>query len=91
MIARLIATGTLFYRRLLFWDEPQANLNPKLIREAAKIVNEVSKSGIQGFVATHSLFFMRELEILSAKDVTPVQERNVLLPLLICFAPAMVQ
>lgn len=64
-IARLIATGALLETGYLFWDEPEANLNPKLIKTAALMIVELVKSGIQVFVATHSLFLMREIEILS--------------------------
>ena len=63
MLARLIATGALLDRGYLFWDEPEANLNPKLIREVAEIIFRLSLHGIQVFVATHSLFLMRELEL----------------------------
>ena len=64
MVARLIATGALLEQGYLFWDEPEANLNPKLIKEAAKTVLHIASSGIQVFVATHSLFLMREIDIL---------------------------
>jgi hypothetical protein len=33
MVARLIATGSLVDKGFLFWDEPEANLNPKILRE----------------------------------------------------------
>ena len=64
MLARLIATGQLAEKGFLFWDEPQANLNPKIIKALAKTILELCRSGIQVFVATHCLFLMRELDIL---------------------------
>ena len=64
MIARLIATGSLFGTGSLFWDEPEANLNPKVIKRVAQTILQLCQSGIQVFVATHSLFLMRELDIL---------------------------
>ena len=64
MLARLIATGSLLDKGYLVWDEPEANLNPKLIRLIARVILQISKSGIQVFIATHSLFLMRELHIL---------------------------
>ena len=64
MVARLIATGRLAGNGYLFWDEPEANLNPKLIRGVAQTIYDLSRSGIQVFIATHSLFLLREFEIL---------------------------
>jgi energy-coupling factor transporter ATP-binding protein EcfA2 len=64
MLARLIATGVLLDRGFLFWDEPEANLNPLLIRQVAQSIVTLSSAGIQVFLATHSLFLLRELEIL---------------------------
>jgi len=60
----LIATGALLDKGYLFWDEPEANLNPVLIKQVAKSILELCDSGIQVFIATHSLFLLRELEIL---------------------------
>ncbi len=64
MVARLIATGQLIDKGFLFWDEPEANLNPKVIKSVAKTILHLCRNGIQVFVATHSLFLMRELDIL---------------------------
>jgi hypothetical protein len=64
MIARLIATGQLTEAGTLIWDEPEANLNPRLIKRVAHIICGLVRGGVQIFVATHSLFLMRELEIL---------------------------
>lgn len=64
MLARLVATGALMDKGFLFWDEPEANLNPLLIKEVARSIVSLSATGIQVFLATHSLFLLRELEIL---------------------------
>jgi predicted ATPase len=64
MLARLIATGVLLDKGCLFWDEPEANLNPRLIKRVAQSIVDLSLGGIQVFIATHSLFLLRELEIL---------------------------
>jgi energy-coupling factor transporter ATP-binding protein EcfA2 len=65
MLARLIATGSLVDKGYLFWDEPEANLNPKVIKLIAKTILSLCKAGIQVFIASHSLFLLRELDILS--------------------------
>lgn len=75
MLARLIATGSLLDKGLLFWDEPEANLNPKLIRLVARSILQISQSGIQVFIATHSLFLLRELHILQAREFAGVDTR----------------
>ena len=69
MLARLIATGTLLDQGFLFWDEPEANLNPVLIKQVAKSILSLSSSGIQVFLATHSLFLLREIEILMSQQL----------------------
>jgi len=82
MIARLIGTGSLLDKGYLFWDEPEANLNPRLIKMVAKVILNLCKSGIQIFIATHSLFLLRELEILSqAKEFKKVKHRYFALTL----------
>ncbi len=63
-LARLVSTGSLVGQGCLFWDEPEANLNPRLIRQVASSILEICSQGVQVFVATHSLFLLREFEIL---------------------------
>ena len=75
MLARLIATGSLLDKNCLFWDEPESNLNPRLIREVAKAILRICEAGIQVFVATHSLFLLREFEILLEHDFKGIDQR----------------
>lgn len=73
MLARLIATGKLLDNGHLFWDEPEANLNPALIKTVARLIADLAQAGVQVFVATHSLFLLRELELMRLDgDVTAV-------------------
>lgn len=65
MLARLISTGVLLEQGYLFWDEPETNLNPKLIKVLAEIIVRLADQGIQVFVATHSTFLLREIAILT--------------------------
>lgn len=64
MIVRLVQSGTLLERGYLFWDEPEANLNPRTLRAVAKVISLLANSGVQVFVASHSLFLLRELDLL---------------------------
>lgn len=73
MLARLIATGTILDKGYLFWDEPEANLNPRLIRRVAEVIHILAKEGVQIFIATHSFFLLKELDLLSIKDPYPLR------------------
>ena len=75
MLARLISTGSLLDKDCLFWDEPESNLNPKLIREVARAILRICEAGVQVFIATHSLFLLRELEVLLKREFKEVEQR----------------
>ncbi|PIW60206.1 ATP-binding protein [Shewanella sp. CG12_big_fil_rev_8_21_14_0_65_47_15] len=76
MLARLIGTGSLLDKGYLFWDEPESNLNPKLTKLIAEMVLHLCANGIQVFIATHSLFLLRELEVLSEnKQFKKIKQR----------------
>lgn len=76
MLAQLIANGSIQKGSVLFWDEPEANLNAKLIRQIAQIIMVLAYEGVQVFIATHSLFLLKEIEILNVMGETgPVQTR----------------
>ena len=75
MLVRLIATGSLLDKGCLFWDEPESNLNPRLIREVAKAILGICRAGIQVVMATHSLFLLREFEVLLRCEFEGVQQR----------------
>ena len=75
MLVRLISTGSLLDKGCLFWDEPEANLNPSLVREIARAILGVCRSGVQVFIATHSLFLLRELEILLNREFATLKRK----------------
>ena len=62
-LAYLIKCGALKDESVLFWDEPEANLNPKLVRSVARVIRALAKAGIQIFVATHDYLLARELSM----------------------------
>jgi predicted ATPase len=63
MLAYLLINGSLKDKGTLFWDEPETNLNPKLMIMAAKVLVELAHQGYQVIISTHSLFMVRELAI----------------------------
>lgn len=62
-VAYLVANGSLMDRATLYWDEPETNLNPKLISKLAEILVQIAKQGTQVLLATHSLFLLKEIDI----------------------------
>lgn len=68
MIAYLAINGSLTSRGTLFWDEPEANLNPKLARLTAGVMGVLAKSDVQVFCATHDYVLASELSLRSERD-----------------------
>ncbi len=75
MLARLIATGALLGKGYLFWDEPEANLNPKIVKSLARTILALAENGVQIFIASHSLFLLRELYILQQNEFPDMDTR----------------
>jgi predicted ATPase len=70
---KLLANGTLTPETTLFWDEPEANLNPALLKEMAAVLTDLAQAGFQIILATHSLFLLKELHMLAQAGKTPVR------------------
>ena len=60
-LSRLIANGSLKPGTVLFWDEPEVNLNPKLMDELVDALLFLSRNGVQIFLTTHSFLILEEL------------------------------
>lgn len=63
MLAYLAANGSLRQKGILFWDEPETNLNPRIMTKVAQTLAELAQRGVQVMIATHSLFLMKELSL----------------------------
>jgi len=63
LIWLLIQNGTLRSGAALFWDEPEANLNPSLMGEVVEVLLELQRIGAQVFLATHSYVLLKELDL----------------------------
>jgi len=72
MLAYLAANGSLTDKGILFWDEPEANLNPRIVRQLCQTLIDLVNKGVQVFLATHDLFLMKELSFLVEKS-----EKNI--------------
>lgn len=63
LIWLLIQNGTLPYGSVLFWDEPEANLNPGLMKEVVSLMLELQRMGSQMFLATHNYVLLKEFDL----------------------------
>ncbi len=63
LVWKLVQNGQLADNAILFWDEPEANLNPKLVETVAEILLQLQREGVQIFAATHSYILAKELEV----------------------------
>ena len=64
----LIRNGTLPRGSILFWDEPEANLNPKLLTVVIDALLQLQRSGVQVLIATHEYAVLKELELLLTEE-----------------------
>lgn len=59
----LVQNGTLLEGSVLFWDEPETNLNPKLFGPVVEILLELQRLGVQIFIATHDYAILKQLDL----------------------------
>jgi len=63
LIWLLIQNGTLLAGSVLFWDEPEANLNPRLMGEVVEVILELQRLGVQVFLSTHNYVLLKEFDL----------------------------
>lgn len=68
----LIQNGVLVNGAVLFWDEPETNLNPRLFSVVIDILLQLQRMGVQVFVSTHDYAIVKEFE-LAAKPTDRVR------------------
>ena len=64
----LIQNGTLLSGTVLFWDEPETNLNPKLYGVLMDVLLELQRLGVQVFLATHDYVILEELDLRKTEE-----------------------
>lgn len=73
LFARLIQNGELRRNTVLFIDEPETNLHPAAARALVRMLHDVSLAGVQIFLATHSYFILKQVELVSRQHKTDVR------------------
>lgn len=64
----LIQNGTLTEGSILFWDEPETNLNPELFDKVVRVLLELQRTGVQVFIATHNYVLLKQLDLQARPD-----------------------
>jgi predicted ATPase len=67
LLWKLIRNGLLERGSILFWDEPECNINPEHLPVLVEILLEMQRNGVQIFVATHNYNLARYFDILHKK------------------------
>lgn len=62
-VGLLLRNGSLRPGSVLFWDEPEMNLNTAQLPGLCSIILHLCRAGVQVILTTHSLFLLRELVI----------------------------
>ena len=75
-LAQLIINGTLTRNGFLFWDEPEANLNPRMVVQLSDTLLRLANQGIQVFVVSHDYLLTTRLSLASEyPDAIPQEQR----------------
>ena len=64
----LIQNGTLIDGSVLFWDEPEANINPNRVRTLVEVLLELARGGVQIMLATHDYVLLKELDLQTKEE-----------------------
>jgi energy-coupling factor transporter ATP-binding protein EcfA2 len=69
VLHRLLCNGSISpgATGVLLWDEPEANLNPKLMKKLVQVLLELSRNGQQIVLATHDYVLLKWLDLLIDK------------------------
>ena len=62
-LVRLLENGWLAPGAVLFWDEPEVNLNPVLMDNIIKALLALARQNVQIFLATHNYVILKELDL----------------------------
>lgn len=71
VLARLILNGSLTANSILFWDEPETNLNPRLSKAVVEVLVGLAQRGVQIFVTTHDYLLSQKLSLLAEYEQHP--------------------
>lgn len=71
---RLLQNQSLITNGFLFWDEPEANLNPRLVTLVGRMLRRLAAAGVQVFVSTHDYLLSTKLSLAAEYRIQQPQE-----------------
>jgi len=76
-IIYLILSGSLNKNSVLFWDEPETNMNPKMIEPIVQALVVLASMGVQIFIATHDYFIQQSFAMISEYKPKQLAQKNI--------------
>lgn len=68
LLWQLIKNGALENGSVLFWDEPESNINPTYIPIIVEILLELQRKGVQVFISTHDYMVANYFEVKKTEE-----------------------
>lgn len=68
LLWQLVKNGTLEKGSVLFWDEPESNINPAYLSIIVELLCELQRSGVQIFISTHDYMLAKYFETRKKED-----------------------
>jgi energy-coupling factor transporter ATP-binding protein EcfA2 len=68
LLWQLMKNGRLTDGSILFWDEPESNINPRHIPALVDLLLDLQRDGVQIFLATHNYMLGKYLEVFKRPD-----------------------
>lgn len=68
LLWQLVKNGTLEKGSVLFWDEPESNINPAYLSIIVELLCELQRSGVQIFISTHDYMLAKYFETRKTED-----------------------
>jgi ABC-type transport system involved in cytochrome c biogenesis ATPase subunit len=73
-LVQLTGNGSIHDGSALLWDEPEANMNPRIIARLAPALHKLAASGVQLFIATHDYLLSHKLSLAAEYNTEPKVE-----------------
>lgn len=70
-LVRLVRNGSIRRDSILFWDEPESSLNPRLAEKVLQFLVRLARHGVQIFLATHDYLIAHKLSLMAERKLEP--------------------